>query len=111
MQNLIETFCARCNKSRVAAYCEVVDDAEGFKWRIIAEAGALGRFVGEWHSDYTSFATLVAPTGEGGRMQTWIAGSSYWHGTGKTLCGFPEFTPITIGEYLGTAPKNVKREE
>src|SRR6478736_1450936 len=99
------------SSSLVEIYCEVVDDAQGFKWRIVAKAGVLGVFKGEWHSDYTSFATLVAPTGEGGRMQKWIAGSSYWNKTGKTLCGFPEFTPITIGEQIGSVAKDVKREE
>ncbi len=94
----------------VKVYCEVIDDEKGFQWRIIAEAGALGRFEGAWQNHYPSFAILKAPTGEGGRMQVWIAGSSYWSKTGLTLGEFPEFTPFSVGEDIGSSPIDVKRD-
>lgn len=92
----------------IKVYCEVVDSEKIFKWRIIAIAGELGRYVGEWQTHYGSFAFLKAPTGEDGRIQTWIAGSSYWDGTGKTIGGFPEFTPLSIGDNIGAIPVDVK---
>lgn len=88
----------------INVHCEVVDNSNGFMWRIVAEAGALGKYIGDWQRNYSSFAILKAPTGEDGRLQTWIAGSSYWSTTSKTLGEFPEFTPISVGDDVGTKP-------
>lgn len=95
----------------VKVYCEVVDDSVGFMWRIVAECGALGKYTGEWNHLYQSFAELKAPSGAGGAIQHWIAGSSFYGGQNKTVGDLPEFTPFTIAETIGDGPQNVSRSD
>lgn len=84
-------------------YCEVVDDVKGFMFRIVAECdvpgsgGITARHEGKWHVDYTSFATLNAPTGlNGGHMEAWMAGTAYWCGKDGKGEMFNELVPFKV---------------
>ena len=96
----------------INVYCEVGRGGRhGFSWRIIAECGELGKFVGEWITLWEGFAQLSAPSGTGGQVQHWLAGSGYWSDEKQKLFGVvQEFVPFTIGETLGSEPVNIPEE-